>query len=192
MLKRKIIIGSAIVLVVIFAGPLLFYKFELPSNDDVSKTDNIKAAFSSWKIDNELKIPNQTELPPDSFKCSVCYPYELGSGDCKERMAGWIGRSVLSTAEPNQKMLLFHFKGYFLSKAIEAKFDEENIYRLYLSFLSNPLKSANISQACQQRFQKSCSSLSAEESVELEISARTASSEKNYSDLKQKILEKCK
>jgi hypothetical protein len=108
-------------------------------------------------------------------------------------MTSWISRKLLTSNGSNQGMLQFHFKGYFLAKSIESKYEEPEIYRLYVALLADPLKTNDFNKSCLQNFQKSCDALTADESVQLEIMARTGldANRAGQIELKRQILEKC-
>ncbi len=186
MLKWKIVLILFIVLFVgLFTSPYLFYYLSLPSQAEINSAESTKSVFNSLAPE-VLFFSNPGNFPQKEFNCSVCYPYPVSSEECNERMSLLISRNLLSSEAPD-KMIFYHLKNYFLSKALRNKYDETNLYRIYLAFISRPLNAKSIEQACMDKFKKKCPDLTYDESIDLEIEARLGSNKILVDNLRKNI-----
>ena len=186
MLKWKIVLILIVVLFAgLFVGPYIFYYFSLPSQSVINSAKSTKLFFN-FTVQEESFFSNPENLPTKEFNCSVCYPHPINSEECNERMSIWISRNLLAGEAP-ERMIFYHLKNYFLSKAVRSKYDEASLYRIYLAFISRPLNSKSIEQACVVRFKKSCPELTYEESLDLELEARLGSNKVPMDNLRKNI-----
>lgn len=186
---RKWKIALIFILAVFFfvlVSPFACYYFELPSIADINEAENANSAFKYWRIDDYLLFSQKDKFPHNEFKCSLCYPYDVDSAECKDRMSSWISRNLNANA-PNERMLHKQFKNYLLSKAILSKYDDDTFYRLYLAFISRSLAAKSIDEACLIRFKKDCQSLTFDETIDLEIAARMGANKSSADELRKKI-----
>lgn len=170
---------------IIFA-PWAYYYFSLPSVQTLNESENINLAFNSWQLNSEMALSKQEKIPHKEFKCSVCYPHQEDSKECKDRMSSWISRS-LNFGDSNERQIFNHVKNYYLAKALLTKYDDDTFYRLYLAFASKSLEANSIEQACENKFRKSCKDLTFEETVDLEIAVRIGKDAGQADELRKNI-----
>jgi len=175
-----------------FVVPQIYYYFTLPSTEVVNKSPDIKLAFAGWGLKSDEVIPDISKWNSGVLECSVCYPELKGSAKCKERYAAWISKNLLMDQGP-QRMLLFHYKGYSLSRVLTQKYDDSTLLKLYLAFGSRVLKESDIDKYCQKRFYKPCSELNPLEYIDLEFEIRAGSAKKGPAmrELKIEVYEHC-
>lgn len=187
MRKWKIALISIIVLfIAALVSPFVFYYFELPTISDIEKAENVNSAFKFWEIEEGFLFSQKDKFPHKEFKCSLCYPHDVDSAECRDRMSSWISRNLNANSH-NERMLHTHVKNYLLSKAILNKYDDDTFYRLYLAFISRPLAAKSIEEACLIRFKKDCQSLTFDETIDLEIAARMGATKSTADDLRKNI-----
>jgi len=175
-----------------FFGPQVYFSARLPSEASAMKAATTADAFNDWQLKSSQVIPSTADTPPAVFKCSVCYPDQVESKSCRERVSSWIARN-LTADQGAQGNLAFHFKNYFLGKALLSKYSESTLYRMYLAFASRALQSSDLGEVCRQKFTKACSELSPEESIALEIDTRFGPNARALAgeNLKSEVLKAC-
>lgn len=185
-----IVLGVVFVFVGIYFGPQLYFSGKLPSEEVLNKSPSISEAFSDWSVKSNSAILQTSQLPSVAFKCSVCYPDSSDSSQCKEKMASWIARNVLSDGE-SSGMLSWHLKNFSLGKAIMSKYDDSMMLRLFLTFSGPALNTTDINQYCIQKFSKSCSELEASQAVDLEVDIRKGQNNVALDNLRNEIKSAC-
>lgn len=188
MFKIKYLILSLVGLTIVaLAGPI-YHFLMLPSERMIDSSKNVKDAFGSYQIVTDEIIASSNELPPKAFMCAVCYPEQLGSASCEERIKYWISKNIASGGDP-EKQIWRTLKSAVVGKTLGWKYSDDMLYRLYVTFANRPLKSTDITSACNQRFNKNCADLNGEESVKLEAEVRSGNA--NTDTIQVAIMEKC-
>jgi len=112
--------GGLMVLLFFLAGvvPFVYYFVRLPSEAEVTGAKSVRELFAYFGVTSSENIPRASQLPPEAFFCSVCYPHERDSGACRSRIIFCIATNI-DGSEPTLIMIFFHLKGFIIVNALQ-------------------------------------------------------------------------
>lgn len=186
-MKKKISIGLGVLVISLFAVlrlvPHMYYRMLLPPEASVKKSENLSNEFQSWTLPPDLKMAQDSQILNEEFKCSVCYPLQLGSNQCRDKITHFVAANLMANQEPADPSLKFKFKTYSLGNALNQMYSEATIYKLYLTFANQRMQTSDLDETCKAKFSnKLCSDLSQDESIQLELLFRAGANSDVVSD----------